>query len=137
MTENIFRQQQKVLFKHCDPAGIMFYPRYFEIINDCVEAFFDAIGHAFEDLHKSASVPTAKIETEFLRPSRHGDMLDLALHCTRVGRASAGFSIVATCAGETRLTFRSVIVHIALDGAPTPWPDDLRAAITAYRADAG
>ena len=34
-----FTLTQKVLFKHCDPAGIVFYPRYFEMINDCVEAF--------------------------------------------------------------------------------------------------
>ncbi|MEL6103010.1 MAG: acyl-CoA thioesterase, partial [Pseudomonadota bacterium] len=26
-----FQFLQKVLFKHCDPAGIVFYPRYFEM----------------------------------------------------------------------------------------------------------
>jgi 4-hydroxybenzoyl-CoA thioesterase len=31
---------QKVLFKHCDPTGIVFYPRFFEMINDAVEAMF-------------------------------------------------------------------------------------------------
>jgi 4-hydroxybenzoyl-CoA thioesterase len=39
-----FVMNQKVLFKHCDPAGVVFYPRYFEMINDCVEALFDDIG---------------------------------------------------------------------------------------------
>jgi 4-hydroxybenzoyl-CoA thioesterase len=43
----LFSINQKVLFKHCDPAGIVFYPRYFEMINDCVEAFFDEIGTPF------------------------------------------------------------------------------------------
>ena len=37
----VFRFKQKVLFKHCDPAGIVFFPRYFEMMNDCVETFFD------------------------------------------------------------------------------------------------
>jgi 4-hydroxybenzoyl-CoA thioesterase len=23
---------QKVLFRHCDPAGIVFFPRYFEMV---------------------------------------------------------------------------------------------------------
>lgn len=41
----LFTFTQKVLFKHCDPAGIVFYPRYFEIINDCIEAFFEQIDH--------------------------------------------------------------------------------------------
>ena len=57
---------QKVLFKHCDPAGIVFYPRYFEMVNDCVEAFFDeALGLPFEDLHDSGAMPTAQIQTKF------------------------------------------------------------------------
>ena len=42
---------QKVQFKHCDPAGIVFYPRFIEMINDAVEAMFDeAIGWPFEVL---------------------------------------------------------------------------------------
>ena len=35
-----FTYPHKVLFRHCDPAGIVFYPRYFEMMNDTVEAFF-------------------------------------------------------------------------------------------------
>ena len=35
-----FTYEEKVLFRHCDPAGIVFFPRYFEMINDCVEYFF-------------------------------------------------------------------------------------------------
>lgn len=34
-----FSYRQKVLFMHYDPAGIVFFPRYFEMMNDCVEAF--------------------------------------------------------------------------------------------------
>ena len=28
---------QKVRFQHCDPAGIVFYPRYFEMLNTTIE----------------------------------------------------------------------------------------------------
>ena len=31
-----FTTQRKVRFQHCDPAGIVFYPRYFEMINSVV-----------------------------------------------------------------------------------------------------
>ena len=35
-------------FNHCDPAGIVFYPRYFEMTNSVVENFFpDEVGHSF------------------------------------------------------------------------------------------
>ena len=36
-----FVSQVEVRFRHCDPAGIVFYPRYFEMINDFVEEWFD------------------------------------------------------------------------------------------------
>ena len=34
-----FTMPQKVQFKHCDPAGIVFYPRYFELLNDTLLGF--------------------------------------------------------------------------------------------------
>ena len=47
----MYEMPQKVLFKHCDPAGIVFFPRYFEMMNDCVEAFFDKVVEwPFEDI---------------------------------------------------------------------------------------
>ncbi|MGC1495752.1 MAG: thioesterase family protein [Sulfitobacter sp.] len=128
----MFRFDQKVLFKHCDPAGIVFYPRYFEMINDCVEAFFDHLGHPFEVLHQSAAVPTARIDTQFTAPSRHGDHLTLTLAATKLGRSSLDLSINAQAGDQTRFTCTSTLVYITQLGKPTPWPDDLRAALTPH-----
>ena len=37
-----------VEFNHCDPAGIVFYPRYFEMVNSVVENFFlEDVGYSF------------------------------------------------------------------------------------------
>lgn len=125
-----FVRPQKVKFKHCDPAGIVFYPRYFEMINDLVEAFFDdALDHPFEDLHRNGGVPTAEISVQFTAPSRHGDRLDLALTCTRLGRTSLGIETEATCAGARRFIATSTLVLIDAEGRPTPWPDPLRAKL--------
>ncbi|WP_253261430.1 MULTISPECIES: thioesterase family protein [unclassified Roseobacter] len=121
--------RQKVLFKHCDPAGIVFYPRYFEMMNDCVEAFFDEIGHPFETLHQSGAVPTAQIEAEFTAPSRHGDQLAIDLGVTRVGRSSLGIDFIARTEAETRFEASAVLVHVGSDGRPVPWPTDLKASL--------
>ena len=123
-----FAMAQKVLFKHCDPAGIVFYPRYFEMINDCVEAYFDSIGFAFEDLHKIGSVPTAQIETQFHAPSRHGDHLTLSLDLTKIGGASLGVSVSAHAGDEARFTATLTLVHINASGAPIPWNTSMRKA---------
>ena len=42
----------QIEFNHCDPAGIVFYPRYFEMTNSVVENFFaDVVGRSFAQMH--------------------------------------------------------------------------------------
>lgn len=127
-----FTFPQKVLFKHCDPAGIVFFPRYFEMMNDCVEAFFDHIGSPFERMHDDGGVPTGKIEARFHAPSRHGDLLSLVLTGHRIGRATFDFTIETTCGPEHRMSYAATLVFIDARGKSTPWPDDMRAALAPY-----
>ncbi|MCE9680901.1 acyl-CoA thioesterase [Halomonas alkalisoli] len=57
-----FTTLRKVRFQHCDPAGIVFYPRYFEWLNSVVEDWFaEVVGHDFNELHVASrtGVPTA------------------------------------------------------------------------------
>ncbi len=123
-----FAFEQKVLFRHCDPAGIVFYPRYFEMMNDCVEAFFaERLACPFEKIHPQAAVPTAEISARFRAPSRHGDRLCLVLDVRAVGRTSAAIAITATCDGAPRFDSRATLVHVDAQGRPARWPDALRA----------
>jgi 4-hydroxybenzoyl-CoA thioesterase len=127
MTERAFAKDQKVLFRHCDPAGIVFFPRYFEMMNDLVEAFFDeALGYPFEQLLKTEGVPTAQIETRFVRPSYHGDLLQLRLWVKRLGTSSLTYRMTATCGEDLRFETRATLVHVDDAGRPCPWPDALR-----------
>ena len=122
---------QKVLFKHCDPAGIVFYPRYFEMINDCVEAFFDKrLGVPFETLHKDGGAPTARIETRFKAPSRHGDHLEIHLCPTRIGRSSLDLKFLACCDDKTRFEATSTLVYVGTDLRSTRWPERLHATLS-------
>jgi len=127
-----FNFNQKVLFKHCDPAGIVFYPRYFEMINDCVEAFFEEIGLPFEVLLKTAGVPTAQISTSFQSPSRHGDALVIQLTVKRIGRSSLDLSFEAMCGAEVRFTAESTLVYTDLNGRAQPWPEAVRTKCAQY-----
>ncbi len=123
----MFTYPQKVLFKHCDPAGIVFFPRYFEMMNDCMEVFFaDALEAPFEQILQDGGVPTAQISTRFIAPSRHGDQLTLTLVVTRLGKTSFNYAMTATCRDETRFTTEGTIVHVNSDGRPTPWPEAIK-----------
>jgi 4-hydroxybenzoyl-CoA thioesterase len=122
-----FTYTQKVLFKHCDPAGIVFYPRYFEMMNDTVETFFGEVAnYPFEDMHPAHGVPMAHIDVKFRSPSRHGDILNLQLSCLRLGRSSLDVQIQAVCDGQVRFSALATLVFINSDIKSTVWPAELR-----------
>jgi len=129
-----FTVQQKVRFQHCDPAGIVFYPRYFEMINATVEEWFaQRLGVPFETLHGplGAAVPTASLSVDFHAPSRLGDVLEFGLRPTRIGRSSVGLAVEAHCGGERRLSLESTLVFTTSDAnGPAPWPEEMRARIS-------
>lgn len=131
-----FSFPQKVLFKHCDPAGIVFYPRYFEMMNDCIEAFFsDALAAPWEVLHVDAATPTVAIETTFGSPSHHGDHLDISLRVTRLGNTSLGLHLHALCKGKSRFEATMTLVYVNSQGRPQEWSDTLRGTLIQFLGD--
>ena len=125
-----FSFTQKIMFKHCDPAGIAFYPKYFEIINDTVETFFaEALGWSFERLHETNAVPTAAINVQFQSPSRLGDFLRLDVTVERLGTSSLQLSMRAMVQEVVRFDVNQTLVCIGHDGKSKPWPAHVRLAI--------
>ena len=122
-----------VEFNHCDPAGIVFYPRYFEMTNSVVENFFAEVGgYSFARMMaEGQGVPTARLETNFHAPSRLGDRLDFTLAVMRIGGASIGFTLTARCGPELRITADLTLVWVQT-GRPAPWPEALRHRLAAH-----
>lgn len=136
-----FRSKTKILFQHCDPAGIVFYPRYFEMLNAAVEDWFDrGLGVDFATLHQTRrrGIPTKRLDITFSAPSRLGEDVAVEYAVEDLGGASLTAAVrILGPDGTERLSGRQVLVHIDLDALkPVPWPDDLRAALAAYSADA-
>jgi 4-hydroxybenzoyl-CoA thioesterase len=133
-----YHRQTRIEFNHCDPAGIVFYPRYFEMTNSICENFFREIaGHPFERMvAEGNAVPIVRVESEFRAPSRLGDLIDWALDVERLGASSVTFRLVARCQDQPRLTARVTQVWIGADHRPARWPDALRAALADHLEDA-
>lgn len=133
-----YRRQIRIEFNHCDPAGIVFYPRYFEMTNSVCENFFrEAVGYSYHAMMDDGiGVPTARIETDFRAPSRLGDLLDWDLVVERLGGSSVTFRLTAHCGDQHRLTARLTLVWLGADGRPGRWPDHIRAALAAHLEDA-
>ena len=130
-----FKTRAKVRFAHVDAAGIVFYPRYFEMLNAALEDWFaEAIGVDFVTMHLSRGigVPTARIECEFSAPSLLGDDLDIIVTPIEVGRSSCSIRYSVFCKDQERLTADAVIVCMDLEAQrAVAWPDDMRPGMEA------
>ncbi len=124
----------QIEFNHCDPAGIVFYPRYFEMTNSVVENFFaDVVGRSFASMHGAAQngVPTVRIEADFMAPSRLGDKVLFSLDIVKIGRSSVTVLIAGRMADELRLRATLTLVWIDTMKA-TAWPDAMRARMVGF-----
>ena len=133
----LYRRAYAIEFNHCDPAGIVFYPRYFEMTNHVCENFFrEAVGVSYADMMKQgAGVPTVRIETDFRAPSRLGDVLDVTLEVVRLGGSSVTFEIVGRGPDGVRLVVLITLVWVKDEGgviAPRVWPEGMKAKLAGY-----
>ena len=131
----IFEREIVVRFEHCDAAGIMFYPRFYALVNEMVEDWFAVLGAPFKQLHvdKRKGVPTVKIDAEFQRPVRMGDRLHQSLQVRHIGHTSCRLLHEARVGGDVAAWFEHTIVYVDLDAMlAEEWPADLRTAIRLY-----
>ena len=130
----IYSRQIRVEFNHCDPAGIMFYPRYFEMTNSVAENFFrDVVDVPYEAMmQRGEGVPTARLETTFHKPSRLGDLLDWRMEILRLGGSSLDLKLEAHGADGLRITAALTLVFITATGRPQPWTAPMRQAISTF-----
>ena len=131
-----FVRPYKIRFAHCDPAGIVFYPQYFVLLNDHVEDWFaEALGCDFHTLHqiRRLGVPTVHIDCDFTAPSRLSEVVDLSLEITRLGNASVTLKREIRLGDELRVRVNQVLTCLNMDsGKASAWPEDLLSAMTPF-----
>ena len=125
-----------VRFGDCDPAGIVFYPRYFEMFNNLVEDWCaQGLGTSFRELHleQGLGLPAVQIDTSFVAPSELGDRLRAELRVEKIGGASITLGIrLLGQAGEDRVRATLVLALMHLkERRAMPIPEPLRARIAA------
>jgi 4-hydroxybenzoyl-CoA thioesterase len=84
-----FTKQEKIRFKHVDYAGIVFYPRFLEMLNDLVEDWFEeALERPFSKIHETNGIPTVDLKVQFKKAARLGEVLTKKLWVINLGGAS-------------------------------------------------
>ena len=137
---SVYRKQILVRFGDCDPAGIVFYPRYFDMFNSLVEDWCrEELNFSFSEIitHRGWGLPTVHLEVDFLAPSVFGEVLSATLVVTGLGKTSINLNIllqgpdsVDRVRGKVTLVLIDRKQHRAI-----PVPDEVRARILIFQAD--
>jgi 4-hydroxybenzoyl-CoA thioesterase len=94
----------RIEWGHCDPAGIVFYPRYFEMFDASTTLLFEkALGmtkNQFLKAYAGGGYPMVDTRARFLKPTTFGDTVEIA---TSIEFGRSSFSI------EHRLTKDGVL----------------------------
>jgi 4-hydroxybenzoyl-CoA thioesterase len=139
--DSAFTVTRLIRFSHTDPAGIVYFPEYFDMCNAVIE---DWLGQELKldyptlTLKDRLATPIVHASCDFFVPSRWGDRLNLSLLVEGVGGSSVTYRIIGHAEGRVRLAARIVVALIHLDtGKPLPLPGGIRQKIEAYRAKTG
>ena len=127
-----------VRFTHTDPAGYVFFPKFFEMFQAAVEDWFNyglKVNYADLILEKGIGLPTAHTECDFKAPCKLGELIEFTLTLEKLGTSSITIVFTGRVNGEERLRAKSVLVAIRLtDGRPVPLNRELRKKLESFQS---
>jgi 4-hydroxybenzoyl-CoA thioesterase len=135
-----FTRSVPIRFSHCDPAGIVYFPHYFDMFNGLIEDWYgQELGFEYAELITGGyGFPFVHIECDFKIPSRIGEIIELTLLVEHVGRSSLAIAIICHRDNIERLRARMVTAMMSLETkTAVSMPDALRAAIESYQRRTG
>jgi 4-hydroxybenzoyl-CoA thioesterase len=137
-----FTKQEKIRFKHVDYAGIVFYPRFLEMLNDLVEDWFEeALDQPFSKIHETSGIPTVDLKVQFKKAARLGEILTKNLWVKHVGGSSVncGFNFLDE-QGKTCLEGEVTLVNVEfVEGRDqiksAPFNEEIKSKISKYQLE--
>ena len=113
-----FRSLLKIRFGDIDHAGIVYYPRFLHYFHVALEEFFgQALGIDYPILidEYRIGLPTVHLETDFRRPLRYGDQIDVQVSVLKIGKSSMTFGYRVFKPGKEELLIEGHNVVVCLD----------------------
>ena len=131
-----FARERLIRFSHCDPAGIVYFVNFFDMVGAVVEDWFrDTVGLPFQEMHLERRIgfPIVNTGCEFFRPAHLGDTLRLELAIAKLGRSSIEFVVRGSVGGEEKFRAKHKVALVSLD----TWralaiPEDMRAKMQPF-----
>jgi 4-hydroxybenzoyl-CoA thioesterase len=87
-----YTRTTRIEWGDCDPAGIVFFPRYFALFDSCTTALFSqALGmtkYQFTRHYHFAGYPMVDTRARFIKPTKYGDDVVVETKVTEFRRSS-------------------------------------------------
>jgi 4-hydroxybenzoyl-CoA thioesterase len=125
----------------CDPAGIVFYPRYFAMFDHSTVLLIEAaLGIRKLEMYQAydfGGYPSVKTRARFMIPTRYGDDVIIESSISDIGRASFSLQHRLTKAGALAVEASETRVWVVRDPAhpggfrAQPIPPDVVGRFTA------
>lgn len=130
----------------CDPAGIVFHPRYFEMFDACAAGLLQLASGmtkaAMLEHYRAVGIPVVDAGAKFLLPCRYGDPVRIETWAASLGRSSFGVRHRLLSGGLLAVEGWSTRVWTARDPADParlraqPIPEELRTKLRAAAREA-
>ena len=131
-----FAKERLIRFSHCDPAGIVYFVHFFDMVSAVVEDWFrEVVGLPFQEMHLERRIGFPIVDTgcQFMRPCHLGDTLTLELAIARLGRTSIEFQVRGRVGAEEKFVARHKVAMVSLDSfKAAPIPEAMRARMAPY-----
>jgi len=135
------RRNVRIVWGDCDPAGIVYYPRYFEMFDASTTALFErALGMTkfqFVKAYDSLGYPMVDTRARFLLPTRYGDDVVIETVVSEIKRSSFDIRHRLTKDGNLAVEGFETRVWVGRDPADPdrikakPLPDEIVAKLKA------
>ena len=104
VTSLILRRELTIEWGHCDPAGIVFNPRFFEFFDTNTWMLFEkALGVKQNELastHGIIGIALVDARANFIKPAKFGDTIEIASRIKEFRRSSFEVEHSITIGGE-------------------------------------
>ncbi len=146
----VHRHPIEVRFGDCDPAGIVYFPRFFDFFHQAMESWFAAhleVDYGEVIMGRKIGFPAVHTEADFARPCAFGERIVVELRVEGMGRSSLRLAYAVRGAADPadsppRVVGKTVVTAFDLEPSHAsyrraiPIPEGLARAIRAFGIDA-
>lgn len=114
-----YRRKIVVEWGHCDPAGIVYHPRFIEYLDGSVIGLFEtALGmrkYAMREAYGMYGIPIVDLNVRFVGACRFGDEIEAHTAITAMNRSSMHLRVILTRQGRTMVDCSQMRVWCGLN----------------------